>query len=456
MQIEKIAQQQKKFFCTGKTHAMSFRMQALRKLHQAILAHRTEITQALYADLGKNAAESFLCEIGLCLSEISYFLRHMRSFAKPQKVATPLFLFPAKSRIYHKPYGTVLIISPWNYPFLLCMQPLIDALAAGNTAVIKTSEWAPHTAAVVQKIIQKCFPSEYVCVVTGDHKTSTTLLQQKWDYIFFTGSTRIGKIVMQSAAQHITPVTLELGGKSPCVVDETVNIELAARRIVFGKFLNCGQTCVAPDYILCHRSQKDNLIKALQQEIEKQYGKAPLQNPNYGKIIHAQHFKRLAQMLDHSKIVYGGQTDEKQCRIAPTIMEHVTWKDAVMQEEIFGPILPILTYQTLPEVIHTIQSHPAPLALYVFSTRKQHIQQILRQCAFGGGCVNDTIMHIANHRLGFGGIGESGMGTYHGKAGFEQFSQKQSILYNKMFPDFPLRYPPYSPITEKLLTLIFS
>ncbi len=456
MQLETIAKQQKKFFRTGKTQDIGFRKQALRKLYKAICAHKPEITQALFADLGKQATESFFCEIGLCLSEISYFLRHMRTLAKPQTVATPLALFPAKSRIYTKPYGTVLIISPWNYPFLLCIQPLIDALAAGNTAVIKTSEWAPHTAAVVQKIIQKCFPPAYVCVVTGDHETSTALLQQKWDTIFFTGSTRIGKIVMQSAAQHITPVTLELGGKSPCVVDETANIQIAARRIVFGKFLNCGQTCVAPDYILCHVSQKDKLITALQQEIEKQYGKAPLQNPNYGKIIHAQHFKRLVQMLDHSKIVLGGQTDEKQCRIAPTIMERVTWDDAVMQEEIFGPILPILTYHTLPEAIHTIQSHPAPLALYVFSRNKTHIQQILRQCAFGGGCVNDTIMHITNPMLGFGGVGESGMGAYHGKAGFLQFSQKQSVLYQQASLDFPFRYPPYSPIVEKLITLLFS
>lgn len=452
MQIQKIAQQQKKFFQTGKTLSISFRIYALQKLYRTIQSQKQEIAHALYADLGKSTIESYLSEISLCLEEISYFLRHIRSLTRPKSVATPLSQFPAKSRIYTKPYGTVLIISPWNYPFLLCMQPLIDALAAGNTAVIKPSELAPHTAALLQKMILRCFPSYYVAVVTGDSEISTALLKQKWDYIFFTGSTRIGKIVMQSAAQHITPVTLELGGKSPCIVDETANIQIAARRIVFGKFLNCGQTCVAPDYILCHISQKNKLINALQQEIKKQYGDQPLQNPNYGKIIHINHFYRLVEMLDPNKIVFGGQTDVKQCRIAPTLMDHVTWEDTVMQEEIFGPILPILIYHTLPEVIHTVQSHAAPLALYVFSTNKKNIKQILKHCSFGGGCVNDTIMHITNNKLGFGGIGGSGMGTYHGKAGLEQFSHKQSILFNKISPDLPFRYPPYAPIMEKLLT----
>lgn len=455
MQIQKITQQQKMFFRTGKTLSISFRIHALRKLYQSIQTHQREITQALHADLGKSTTESFVSEISLCLEEISYFLRHIRSLAKPQKVATPLLQFPAKSRIYTKPYGTVLIISPWNYPFLLCIQPLIDAIAAGNTVVIKPSEFAPHTTAVIRKLIQHCFPPRYVSVVTGDSKTSTLLLQQKWDFIFFTGSTQIGKIVMQAAAQHITPVALELGGKSPCIVDDTADTQIAARRIVFGKFLNCGQTCIAPDYILCHVSQKERLIQALQQEIQKQYGQHPLQNPNYGKIIHSKHFNRLVQMLDQNKIVWGGQTDDKQCRIAPTLMDHVTWEDRVMQEEIFGPILPILTYQTLSEVIHTIQSHPAPLALYLFSHHKKHIKQILMHCPFGGGCINDTIMHIANNKFGFGGIGESGMGSYHGKAGFEQFSHKQSVLYNSTFPDFPFRYPPYPSIMEKLLTLLF-
>lgn len=334
---------------------------------------------------------------------------------KNRTVPTPLSQFAAHSYRSPIPYGTVLIMSPWNYPLLLTLEPLIDAIAAGNTVILKPSAYAPASLTMIKEIIETTFPADYISVIEGGRTENQALLRQKFDKIFFTGSKAVGKEVLRHAAENLTPVTLELGGKSPCIVDSTAKIPLAARRIVFGKFLNCGQTCVAPDYILCHHSVRQKLVAAIRHEIQIQFGESPLLNPDYGKIINAKHFQRLSELLDPEKIVCGGNTDAATLRIEPTVMADVTWEDAVMEEEIFGPLLPILTYYTLEEVIRTVESHPHPLALYFFSEDKTAQKKLLRSCRFGGGCINDTVIHLATSSMPFGGIGESGMGSYHGK-----------------------------------------
>ena len=441
--IDEILASQKQYFQSGATLSVEFRLEMLKKLYTAVKNHEAELESALKADLGKSHFEGFMCEIGLVLSEISYMIRHTKKFASERVVRTPLAQFASRSYKKPSPYGNVLIMSPWNYPLLLTLDPLADAIAAGNTAIIKPSAYSPATSAMIEKLIAECFDPQYVAVVTGGRKENASLLEKKFDLVFFTGSAAVGKEVLRHTAETLTPAVLELGGKSPCIVDETAKIPLAAKRIVFGKFLNCGQTCVAPDYLLCHRSMKDQLLQEICKQVEKQYGASPLDNPNYGKIINEKHFQRIRGLIDPSKVVLGGQSNPDSLQIAPTVMDHVTWDDPVMQEEIFGPILPILTFDHLNEVYALLAKRPKPLALYFFSEDKQRIREVTERCTYGGGCVNDTIIHLATSEMGFGGVGESGMGGYHGKEGFDAFSHTKSIVDKKTWMDLPMRYQPY-------------
>ncbi len=455
-EIRQIVENQRTYFYTGATLPLSHRIEALKKIQSYILTHEAEIGKAIRKDLGKSDFESYMCETGLVLSEITYMLKHIRSFAKEKNVLTPLAQFHSRSFKKPSPYGVALIMSPWNYPFLLTIDPLIDALAAGNTVVLKPSAYSPYTSAVIQSMIEECFDTRYVAVITGGRAENTCLLNEHFDYIFFTGSQTVGKEVMRHAAAHLTPVTLELGGKSPCIVEESANIKLAARRIVFGKYLNCGQTCVAPDYIYCDRRIKDQLLAEIKRQIKRQFRSEPLTNKNYGKIINEKHFDRITKLIDSSKVVFGGKFDRTTLKIEPTVMDHVTFDDAVMQEEIFGPILPILTYDSLDQAIHKINSMPHPLALYVFTSDKTAARKVTARCGFGGGCINDTIIHLATSEMGFGGFGESGMGSYHGKDGFRTFSHYKSIVDKKTWLDLPMRYQPYRKINEKLIHLFLK
>ena len=450
-EIKDLVTRQRSYFQSGATLPVSARLAALRRLYDAISSHEKEIRRALQKDLGKSGFESYMCETGMVLEEISYMLKHTRKFAREQRVHTPLAQFCSRSYKKPSPYGVTLIMSPWNYPFMLTLSPLADALAAGNTAVVKPSAYSPYTSEVLLSILTECFDPKYVAVVTGGRAENTCLLREHFDYIFFTGSQAVGKEVMRSAAEHLTPVTLELGGKSPCIVDQTADIRLAARRIVFGKYLNCGQTCVAPDYVYCHRSVKDQLIKEVQKQIRRQYGKQPLHSSDYGKIINERHFDRILGLIDEKKVVHGGGSDRSTLRIEPTVMDNVTFSDAVMQEEIFGPVMPILVFDSLDEVIRRINSMPHPLALYIFTSDKKAARKVTARCGFGGGCINDTIIHLATSDMGFGGFGESGMGAYHGKTGFDTFTHYKSIVDKKTWIDLPMRYQPYRKGAEKLV-----
>lgn len=450
-EIRQILEKQHRLFQEGATLPVSFRLSRLQKLKDGIRRYEEKLDQALEADLGKSRMESYMCEIGLTLSELTWMQKHLRSLVREKRVATPLAQFAARSFRSPSPYGTVLIMSPWNYPVLLTLGPLIDAIAAGNTVVIKPSAYAEHTSAVLKEMLKECFPSEYVAVVTGGRAENKALLEQRFDKIFFTGGKTVGREVLRHAAEYLTPVTLELGGKSPCIVDKSAKIPLAAKRIVFGKYLNCGQTCVAPDYILCDRTVYAELILALQKEITAQFGEDPLKNPDYGKIINRKHYDRIMGLIDPDKVVCGGCGDGQSLRIAPTIMKNVTFSDTVMGEEIFGPVLPILTYDTLEEAINIVEEHPHPLALYLFSEDKGAQKKVLELCHFGGGCINDTIIHLATSAMPFGGVGESGMGGYHGKTGFETFSHFRSIVDKKTWMDLPIRYQRYSRMKERLL-----
>ena len=479
-EIRTILRRQREYFATGATLSREFRAEQLGKLKASLQCHEAELNDALQQDLGKSRMESYMCEIGLTLSELTWMQKHLRGLMREKRVPTPLSQFAARSFRSPSPYGTVLIMSPWNYPVLLTLDPLIDAIAAGNTAVVKPSAYAPATAAVLKNILEECFPIEYVAVITGGRTENQALLQQRFDMIFFTGGKIVGREVLRSAAEYLTPVTLELGGKSPCIVDATAKLPLAARRIVFGKYLNCGQTCVAPDYVLCDVRIRDRLVETIRAEIARQFGADPLQNPDYGKIINDKHFHRLLGLMDAEKIVCGGQYDEKTLRIAPTVMTDVDWSDAVMGEEIFGPILPVLTYNAhdaekgvaqndfcrdasgthaatgdfVDWAIRCVEEHPHPLALYFFSEDKKAQRRILDHCHFGGGCINDTIIHLATSAMPFGGVGESGMGGYHGPWSFRTFSHEKSILKRWAKPDIALRYAPFRGKMGKLKKLI--
>lgn len=455
-EIKNILSSQRKYFSTGSTLNVNTRIAALTKLKDSIIKHETEIQEALRRDLGKSNFESYMCETGLVLSEISYMLKHTRSFAKKKTVLTPLAQFHSRSYKKPSPYGVVLIMSPWNYPFLLTLDPLVDAIAAGNTIVLKPSAYSPYTSEIIRRIISDCFDRQYVAVVTGGRSENTCLLKEHFDYIFFTGSQSVGREVMKHAAEYLTPVTLELGGKSPCIVEKTANLKLAARRIVFGKYLNCGQTCVAPDYIYCDRSVKDRLIKEIKKQIQKQYGKQPLERDDYGKIINKKHFNRVQNLIDKNKVIWGGKADPSTLRIEPTVLDNVTFGDAVMQEEIFGPVMPILTFDSLDEAIRNINSMPHPLALYIFTGDRPAAGKVMSRCGFGGGCINDTIIHLATSEMGFGGFGQSGMGSYHGKDGFDTFTHHKSIVDKKTWLDLPMRYQPYKKLNEKLIRMFLK
>lgn len=441
--ISELLKKQKEFYKSGATLPLDFRIKQLKKLYITIKNYESEIHSALKSDLGKSEYESFMCETGLVLSEISYMLRNIKKFAKAKTVRTPLSQFASKSFRVPVPYGNTLIMSPWNYPFLLTLDPLVNSIAAGNTAILKPSAYSPKTADIVKKIIEECFLPEYVAVITGGRAENSALMEQKFDFVFFTGSQAVGKEVLRHTAENLIPVVLELGGKSPCIVDSSADIKLAAKRIVFGKFLNCGQTCVAPDYILCESSVKNELIFELKKQIKLQYGNDIINNADYGKIINEKHFGRLCKLIDKSKVVFGGEVNKALCKISPMVMDNVNFDDAVMQEEIFGPILPVLEFDNFNSAVENLKDKETPLALYIFSKNKSNIKKVITELKYGGGCINDVVVHLATSEMGFGGVGESGMGEYHGEAGFNAFSHFKSILNKRNWIDLPVRYQPY-------------
>lgn len=419
------------------------RKEKLRDLKRVIKKYEDEILEALKKDLNKSFFEGYETEVGIVLEEINYTLKHLNKWAKVKRVKTPIFHFPATSYIYQEAYGKVLIMSPWNYPFQLTIAPLVGAIAAGNRVVVKPSEYSNNTAEIIEKILKEVFSQDEVKVVKGGRAVNQDLLKQKYDYIFFTGSPAVGKIVMESAAKHLTPVTLELGGKSPCIVDSSAKVKMAAKRIVWGKFLNAGQTCVAPDYLLVHQDVKAELVKEMIGYIKEFYGNSPIDNPDYPKIINKKHFDRINGLIRNEKIITGGNCNEQAMKIAPTILDHITWQSPIMQEEIFGPVLPVMEFDDLNQVVEMMGNHPKPLALYFFTSSKENEKKILSNISFGGGCINDTIIHLSNSNLPFGGVGNSGMGQYHGKASFNTFSHPKSIIKKSNLIDIYLRYPPF-------------
>lgn len=443
MNTEEILSVQHRFFQSAVTRTIDFRKEALRKLKSSVRTHEQTVIQALQTDLGKSAAESYITEISLVNGEIEQALKNLDKWSRPKRRLTPLFMQPAVSRIYNEPYGIVLIIAPWNYPFQLTFVPLIGALAAGNCVILKPSPQAPATAEAMKNIIRQTFPPEYVRITDSQETPGTDWLYHRYDYIFYTGGPDFGKEVMQAAARHLTPVTLELGGKSPCIVMPDADISLAANRIVWGKFLNCGQTCVAPDYVLAHLDIRDELLNAMIKAIGKQFGTDPRQSPDYGRIINERHFRRLAALLSEGKIIAGGKKDESLLYIAPTILTDVSPEAPVMQEEIFGPILPVLEYNRLQEAVDFIDGREKPLALYAFTRNKKQARFLLDHTSSGGACINDVIMQLANNRLPFGGVGYSGMGAYHGEESFRTFSHRRSVVSTFFRLDLPLKYPPY-------------
>ncbi|MGI6657181.1 MAG: aldehyde dehydrogenase [Desulfobulbus sp.] len=450
-------ERQRAFFHTGTTLSVSFRREQLRRLQHELGRRRADMEAAMRADLGRHDFETFVAEELLLSSAIKTAIRQVKRWAAPKRVWPSVLNFPSRDTIIPEPYGVALIISPWNYPFLLSLAPLVAAISAGNCAVLKPSEYAPTAAALLASMIKTVFPPEYVTVVQGDAQVAGVLLAQRFDKIFFTGSARVGKIVLEAAARHLTPTTLELGGKSPCIVTKSADLVVAGRRIIWGKLLNAGQTCVAPDYILAHRLIHDALIGQLVEAVTTFYGRDIRHNPDYPRIVNAANFNRLLSYLDPQKVVWGGEHDAETRYFGPTIMNGITQADAIMQEEIFGPILPVITYDTMDEAIAWVNSYEKPLALYLFTGDKSAVHDVWSRCHFGGGCVNDTLSHLLNERLPFGGVGNSGMGSYHGKWGFDAFSHHKSLLHRALRPDLPVRYPPYfgKEWLKRLLAKIF-
>jgi acyl-CoA reductase-like NAD-dependent aldehyde dehydrogenase len=438
-----IAEKQRAFLRRGLTRETEFRRQQLTILRKSIVARDADVLDALRRDLGRPAAEAYGSEIAIVLHEIDLALKHVAAWARPRKVRTPLILLPGSSWVCPEPYGSALIIAPWNYPFHLALSPLIGALAAGNCAVVKPSEVAPHTASLVAEMIGSAFDPAYLAVVEGGAEATGALLEQRFDYIFFTGGTRVGKVVMAAAARHLTPVTLELGGKNPCIVDASADLDTAARRIAWGKFVNAGQTCIAPDFVLAERSIKPALLARLTAAIAAFYGADPKQSPDYGRIINDRHLARLKALVGAGRIVTGGEIDAAQRYMAPTVVDGVAWDDAIMQEEIFGPILPVLDFDDLETALAALEFRPKPLALYVFSADRAAQERVLRRLPSGGAAINDTFAQFLNLRLPFGGVGDSGMGAYHGKAGFDTFSHARSVVRRAGWVDLRLKYPPY-------------
>lgn len=451
MTIHEIVNNQRTFFKTGKTKNVYYRIYALKKLQNEIKKSEKDILAALKKDLNKSDFEGYMTEIGMVLDELNYCIKHAEAWAKPKNVLTPLAQFPSRSFVVSEPYGVVLIMAPWNYPFQLCIEPLIGAIVAGNCAILKPSAYAKHTSEIIAKIIKRCFTEDYVTVIQGGRKENEDLLKERFDYIFFTGGTEVGKIVMEAAAKHITPISLELGGKSPCIVDASADIKLAAKRVAFGKFLNAGQTCVAPDYLFIHKSVKDKFVLYVKQYVREFFGENPIENENLPKIINKKHYNRLMNLMENEEILMGGNGDELAEKIAPTLLDHITSESKIMQEEIFGPILPILEFDKIDEVINYIVSHEKPLACYLFSTEDKIINRFLNEVSFGGGCINDTIIHLATSHMGFGGVGMSGMGSYHGYESFRTFSHRKSIVKKANWLDIPLRYHPYTDMKLKLI-----
>lgn len=453
MDIKELVQTQREFYQTQYTKDVQHRIQTLKAIKQWILEHQNHIMDALKKDLNKDAVESYMCEIGLVLSELNYQLKHIKKWSKNKYVWTPLSQFYGTSFESYEPYGVTLIMSPWNYPFMLSIEPAIGAIAAGNTVIIKPSAYAPHVSHVIKKMIDESCEEKYVAVVEGGRAQNTELLEQRFDYIFFTGSVNVGHLVMEKASRYLTPVTLELGGKSPCIVDDEKSLKLAAKRIAFGKFLNAGQTCVAPDYLLIKSEYKNKFIQYMKEIIYEFFGDQPLQNTQLVKIINQKHFDRLSHLLENQDIVIGGNNNPDTLQIEPTVIDHVDGNNPLMQEEIFGPILPILTYQHIDEAIAFINQREKPLAFYIFSHDKAIQKKLLKHCSFGGGCINDTIIHLATSELGFGGVGHSGMGAYHGKKSFETFSHTRSIVKKATWIDLPMRYYPYTTLKDKLIRM---
>jgi len=439
--VTEAVQLQKNFFRTGQTKSKDFRKKMLETLAEQVRNNEKEICHALKLDLNKSETEAYVTEIGFLLEEIKFTLKHLDKWMKPEKVKTAKTHIGSKGIRVAEPFGVTLIIAPWNYPFQLQLAPLVGAIAAGNTAILKPSELTPHTSSLLSKLIQEVFDPAYIAVLEGGVETTRYLLDQPFDYIFFTGSVPVGKIVMEAAAKRLIPITLELGGKSPCIVDKTANLELAAKRIAFGKLINAGQTCIAPDYLFLHKEIKQPFIKELKKVILDFYGENAMENEDFTKIVNARHFHRLKGYLSDGTILFGGQSDERLLKINPTLIEPHDLTSPLMTDEIFGPILPILEYSDLQESIDFINSRPKPLALYLFTTNEDVEKQVTESTSFGGGCINDTIMHIATPYLPFGGVGESGMGTYHGEASFQTFSHYKSVLKQTNRFDFSFRYP---------------
>ena len=448
MTVGELTAAQRAYFESGVTRSLSFRKEGLLRLKQLLEKQEEAIYAALKADLGKSKQESYQTEIGIIKQELKEALKHLNRWAAPKKVPTPKILLPGKSRIDREPFGVVLIMSPWNYPFHLCLVPLISALAAGNCVMLKPSAYAPNSSALLAKMLKECFPAEYVTVVEGGRMANTSLLAQKFDFIFFTGSQNVGRTVLEAAAKNLTPVVLELGGKSPCIVEKTADLDLAARRIAFAKGINAGQTCVAPDYVLVQRECKDRLVDLLRQYNHKFYGENPCENEDWPRIINEKHFDRLQGLIAGESVVDGGEYRSDCLKLAPTVLDNVSFDAPVMQEEIFGPVLPVIPYDNLNEAISRIKERGKPLALYLFTEKKETAEWLLNSLSFGCGCVNDALVQLANPHLPFGGIGPSGMGAYHGKKGFDTFSHEKSILKKSAWIDPDLRYPPYS--EEKL------
>lgn len=442
MNILETIQKQREFFASGKTRFVDFRLSQLRSLKQAIKNHEKQIFEALATDLGKSEFETYESEIGITYEEINFALKNLRSWMKPKKVPTPLTVFPSRSFVYTEPRGTSLVIGPWNFPFQLIMVPLIGSIAAGNTSIVKPSEVAGATSKILAEIITKTFSNEFVAVFEGGAEIAKELLATKFDTIFFTGGTKIGREVAEYAARNLTPVILELGGKSPCVVDLNTNLQITARRIIWGKFLNAGQTCIAPDYLLVHRNEKETLLTKMKEQIKHLFGNDPSKSPDYGRIINERHFERLVSLLE-GNIFAGGNHDRASRYIAPTIIQNVTLEDALMGEEIFGPILPVLEYETIDEAIQMINKHSHPLSLYLFTNNKETEEKVINNISFGSGCINDCLVQFQNPNLPFGGVGTSGIGSYHGKSSFDAFSHRKSIVRSAASVDLPLRYPPY-------------
>ena len=441
MELKSVVEKQKEFFNTDETKSVGYRISMLRKLENVIKENEKQILSALYEDLSKSEAEAYMTEIGIVYGEIREALKNVKKWSKPKRVRGSLGTFPAKSYVYSEPYGVVLIISPWNYPFNLSLSPLVAAIAAGNCAVIKCSKESKNTSKIIRDIINKTFEEEYIYCVDSDLDYDE-ILHQRYDFIFFTGSARVGKIIMRVASENLIPVSLELGGKSPCIIDETADIKLSSKRIVWGKLLNAGQTCVSIDYVVVHKNVKEELIKYLQKEIELRYPDA-VNNKSYPKIINTHHYERLLNLIKTESKVIGGKSNDSERKIEPTIFIDVDFNHEIMKDEIFGPLLPIIEYDDIDKVINIIKEREKPLACYIFSQRKEKADHIINSLSYGGGCVNDTIMQLANSHVPFGGVGNSGMGSYHGKHGFDLLSHKKGIVKNKTIFDLPFRYAPF-------------